>query len=50
MLGTTLGVFLIIFLVNGLNIMGIDTYRQQIIVGLVILSSIWVSTLREQKN
>ncbi len=49
-LGTTLGVFLIIFLVNGLNIMGIDTYRQQIVVGLVILSSIWVSTLREQKN
>ncbi|MDA1001097.1 MAG: ABC transporter permease [bacterium] len=49
-LGTTLGVFLIIFLVNGLNIMGIDTYRQQIIVGLVILASIWVSTLREQKH
>ncbi len=49
-LGTTLGVFLIIFLVNGLNIMGIDTYRQQIVVGLVILASIWVSTLREQKN
>ncbi len=49
-LGTTLGALLIIFLVNGLNIMGIDTYRQQIIVGLVILGSIWVSTLREQKK
>lgn len=49
-LGTTLGVFLIIFLVNGLNVMGIDTYRQQIIVGLVILASIWISTLREQKK
>ena len=49
-LGTTLGVFLIIFLVNGLNVMGIDTYRQQIIVGLVILASIWISTLREQKT
>ncbi len=49
-LGTTIGVLLIIFLVNGLNIMSIDTYRQQIIVGLVILVSIWVSTLREQKN
>ena len=30
--------------------MSIDTYRQQIIVGLVILGSIWVSTLREQKK
>ncbi len=49
-LGTTLGALLIIFLVNGLNIMGIDTYRQQIIVGLVILGSIWVSTIREQKK
>jgi len=49
-LGTTLGVLLIIFLVNGLNIMGIDTYRQQIIVGLVILAAIWVSTLREKKK
>jgi ribose/xylose/arabinose/galactoside ABC-type transport system permease subunit len=49
-LGTTLGALLIIFLVNGLNIMSIDTYRQQIIVGLVILGSIWVSTLREQKK
>jgi inositol transport system permease protein len=49
-LGTTLGALLIIFLVNGLNIMGIDTYRQQIIVGLVILASIWVSTLREQNK
>lgn len=48
--GTTLGVFLIIFMVNGLNIMGVDTYRQQIVVGVVILVSIWVSTLREQKR
>ncbi len=49
-LGTTLGALLIIFLVNGLNIMSVDTYRQQIIVGLVILGSIWASTLREQKK
>lgn len=49
-LGTTLGVFLIIFMVNGLNIMGIDTYRQQIVVGVVILVSIWLSTLREKKH
>jgi ABC-type xylose transport system permease subunit len=36
--------------VNGLNVLSIDTYRQQIIVGLVILVSIWVSTLQEQKK
>ncbi len=49
-LGTTLGVFIIIFMVNGLNVMSVDTYRQQIIIGLVILVSVWVSTLREQKG
>ena len=48
--GTTLGVLFIIFLVNGLNVMSIDTYRQQVIVGLVILGCIWISTLREKKN
>ncbi len=48
-LRTVLGVFVVAFMVNGLNLLAIDTFAQQIIVGAIIILSVWVSSLRRRR-
>jgi len=45
-LRTLLGVMVIAFMVNGLNLLAISTFAQQVIVGAIILLSAWANALR----
>jgi ribose transport system permease protein len=45
-LRTVLGVLVIAFMVNGLNLLAIQTFAQQVIVGAIIILSVWVNSLR----
>jgi ribose transport system permease protein len=46
---TLIGVLVIAFMVNGLNLLAISTFVQQIIVGAIIILSIWVNTIRRRR-
>jgi ribose transport system permease protein len=46
---TLVGVLVIAFMVNGLNLLAISTFVQQIIVGAIIILSIWVNTIRRRR-
>ena len=48
-LRTVLGVLVIAFMVNGLNLLAISTFIQEIIVGAIIIASVWVNSLRQKK-
>ena len=48
-LRTVIGVFVITFMVNGLNLLAIDTFAQQVIVGAIIILSVWVNSLRRRR-
>jgi ribose transport system permease protein len=48
-LRTVLGVLVIAFMVNGLNLLAISTFIQEIIVGAIIIASVWVNSLRQSK-
>ena len=48
-LRTMLGVFVIAFMVNGLNLLAIDTFAQQVIVGAIIILSVWVNSLQRRR-
>lgn len=43
---TLLGVLVIAFMVNGLNLLAISTFTQQVIVGAIIILSAWLNALR----
>lgn len=45
-LRTVLGVLVIAFMVNGLNLLAISTFTQQVIVGAIIILSAWANSLR----
>jgi ribose transport system permease protein len=45
-LRTGLGVLVIAFMVNGLNLLAISTFTQEIIVGAIIIVSVWINSLR----
>lgn len=45
-LRTVLGVLVIAFMVNGLNLLAISTFTQQVIVGAIIILSAWANALR----
>ena len=49
-LRTVVGVLVIAFMVNGLNLLAIETFAQQVIVGAIIILSVWVNTLRRRQN
>lgn len=49
-LRTMLGVFVIAFMVNGLNLLAISTFFQQIIVGTIIILSVWLNSWRRQHD
>lgn len=46
---TLLGALIIGFLGNGLNLLGVSTFVQQIVIGLIIIVSVWVSILRSKR-
>jgi ribose transport system permease protein len=48
-LRTVLGVLVVAFMVNGLNLLAIDTFAQQVIVGAIIILSVWVNSLRRSR-
>ena len=47
-LRTLLGVLVIAFMVNGLNLLTISTFTQQVIVGAIIILSAWVNSFRRR--
>lgn len=49
-LRTVIGVLVIAFMVNGLNLLAISTFMQQIIVGAIIILSVWANALRRRRT
>jgi len=47
--GTVIGAFVIGILRNGLNMTGVSAFVQQIIIGLVILVTVWIDQLRNRR-
>jgi ribose transport system permease protein len=47
--GTLIGAFVIGILRNGLNMNGVSAFSQQIIIGLVILFTVWIDQLRNRR-
>ncbi|MEO3690581.1 ABC transporter permease [Roseateles paludis] len=47
--GTLIGSFVIGILRNGLNMNGVSAFTQQIIIGLVILVTVWIDQLRNRR-
>jgi ribose transport system permease protein len=41
-----MGALFIGFLGNGLNLLGVSTFVQQIVIGMIIILSVWVSVRR----
>lgn len=49
-LRTVVGVLVIAFMVNGLNLLAIETFAQQVIIGAIIILSVWVNSLRRLRS
>ncbi|WP_210341811.1 ABC transporter permease [Rhizobium setariae] len=47
--GTLIGSFVIGILRNGLNMNGVSAFTQQIIIGVVILGTVWIDQLRNRR-
>lgn len=47
--GTAIGSFIIGILRNGLNMNGVSSFTQQIVIGLVILLTVWIDQLRNRR-
>ncbi len=47
--GTVIGAFVIGILRNGLNMGGVSAFVQQIVIGLVILLTVWIDQLRNRR-
>ncbi|OAS25557.1 ABC transporter permease [Methylobacterium platani] len=47
--GTVIGAFVIGILRNGLNMNGVSAFTQQIVIGLVILLTVWIDQLRNRR-
>ena len=47
--GTAIGAFVIGVLRNGLNMNGVSSFIQQIIIGVVILGTVWIDQLRNRR-
>lgn len=48
--GTIIGCLLLGFLTNGMNILNVPPYHQQVVRGLVILYAVWLNTFRMRKK
>ena len=49
-LRSALGVFVVAFMVNGLNLLAISTFIQEIIVGAIIILSVWLNSLHRSRS
>ena len=49
-LRSALGVFVVAFMVNGLNLLAISTFIQEIIVGAIIILSVWLNSLHRARS
>ncbi len=47
--GTVIGAFVIGILRNGLNMGGVSAFTQQIVIGLVILLTVWIDQMRHRR-
>lgn len=47
--GTIIGAFIIGILRNGLNMNGVSSFTQMIIIGLVIIGTVWIDQLRNRR-
>ena len=48
-LRTLMGVLIIAFMVNGLNLMAVSTFIQDIVVGAIIILTVWTSTMKKRR-
>ena len=48
-LRTVMGVLIIAFMVNGLNLMAVSTFIQDIVVGAIIILTVWASTIKKRR-
>jgi len=48
--GTMVGAFIMSVLRNGLNLMGVSQFWQQVIMGLVVIGAVFIDTLRKQRE
>jgi len=46
--GTLIGAFIIAVIQNGMNLTGVESYRQKIVLGLVILGAVLLDMLKNQ--
>ncbi|HEY2156130.1 MAG TPA: ribose ABC transporter permease, partial [Isosphaeraceae bacterium] len=49
-LGTLIGAFIIAVIQNGMNLRGVESYTQKIVLGLVILGSVLLDRLRRRRD
>ena len=49
-LGTLIGAFIISVIQNGMNLLGIESYTQQVVLGAVILGAVLLDKLRSQRE
>jgi ribose transport system permease protein len=49
-LGTILGVALVTVIQNGMNVIGIDAFWQQIVFGVIVIFAVWMTTDRRGRN
>jgi ribose/xylose/arabinose/galactoside ABC-type transport system permease subunit len=48
-LGTLIGAFVISVIQNGMNLLGMESYTQQVVLGMVILIAVLLDKLRDEK-
>ena len=49
-LGTLVGVLLLGSLNNGLNLLGVSSYNQMVVKGMIILFAVWLNYIRERSR
>jgi ribose transport system permease protein len=49
-LGTLIGAFIIAVIKNGMNLTNIDPFNQKIVLGAVLLSAVWLDTLKRNRG
>ena len=49
-LGTLIGAFIIAVIENGMNLTGVETYKQKVVLGAVILAAVLLDSLRNRKT
>jgi len=47
--GTILGAIIMSLIINGMNLLSIDSYWHQFVIGAIVIISVWVDQLRAMK-